>query len=160
MDFKIAKVYYHDVKDIYPGLYNDIFKEIDSRQLPNYVYLGWYKGKYVGFMSAYIHDLDSVCIQYAGFNDGFKGYIAVKLFREVIAYVHKDYKCIQCSIRNTNVPALKVAMNTGFIITGMRIGGEMKDDLFHGDLYIELSKNIDTNFTNLHELKENENGTI
>lgn len=147
-DFKIAKVYYHDVKDIYPDLYQGIFNEIDNVQLPCYVYLGWYKNEYVGFMSAYIHDLDSVCIQYAGFDDRFKGYMSVQLFREVIEYVHKDYKCIQCSIRNTNIPALKVAMNTGFIITGMRIGGEMQDTLFHGNLYIELSKNLDTNFTN------------
>lgn len=140
-NFKIVKVFYYDVKDVYPNLYNGIFNEIDSRQLPCYVYLGWYKSEYVGFMSVYIHDLDSVCIQYAGFENKFKGYMAVQLFREVIEYVHKDYKCIQCSIRNTNIPALKVAMNTGFIITGMRIGGEMKDNLFHGDLYIELSKN-------------------
>jgi len=119
-DIKVAKVFYSDVSDLYPEIYSEIFEHVDIKQLPSYVYLVWYKAKYVGFMSAYLHNTDEVYLQYAGFNDEHKGFMAVGLFKEIIENVHKDYKGIICRIENTNISALKVAMNAGFIIMGIR----------------------------------------
>jgi len=92
-------------------------------------------------MSGYIHDFDTIYIQYAGFNDEHKGYMVIPMFREVVEFVHKDYKNIVCRIENINTRAIKVAMNTGFIIVGIRNDGMIYDGIFSGKIYIELVKN-------------------
>ena len=126
---------------MYPELYSEIFSEIDVKQLPSYIYMGWHKKEYVGFMSAYLHNIDEVYLQYAGFNDKHKGHIAVGLFREVVEYVHRDYRVILCRIENTNISALKVAMNTGFLIIGIRCL-----NVINGiRIFVELLKNKEDN---------------
>lgn len=140
-DFRIHKLLYNEVLSIYPELFKEIFKEEDDKQVPSYIYIGFLGEQYVGMMSAYLHDVDTIYIQYAGFSKEFKGYMAISLFRKVVEYVHKDYKNIIFRIENTNIAALKVAMNTGFIIIGTRLDGIIEKEVFKGKLYIELVKN-------------------
>lgn len=109
---------YCNIEKEYPKLYSDIFNEIDEIQVPSYIYLGFLNGDYVGFMSAYLRKKNCVYIEYAGFEESFRGYSAVVLFKQVVEFVHRDYEYIVCRIENTNVPAMKVALSTGFIPIG------------------------------------------
>jgi len=131
-NFRIHRVYYHDIKNVYPELYGQIFPDRNDLQVPTFVYLGWYKEKYVGFMSAYLHNVNSIYLQFAGFVDRFKGYMAPVLFKRVIEYVHRDFDNIICRIENTNIKALKVALNAGFKIIGIRFDSNI--------LFVELLK--------------------
>jgi hypothetical protein len=99
--------------------------------MPDFIYVGFLDGKYVGFMSGYLHNKECIYLQYAGFVDSFKGYYAPKLFNDVVDYVHKEYKGIMFRIENTNIKAIKVALNAGFSIIGIRLDGV---------LYVELIK--------------------
>lgn len=130
-DFRIHKLLYDEIKCVYPGLFSKIFKENDIKQIPSYVYIGFLGERYVGIMSAYLHNIDSVYLQYAGFDEGIGKLYRPILFKEVVSFVHKDYKNIIFRIENTNISALKVALNTGFKIIGVR---------YDGILYVELSK--------------------
>ncbi len=131
-DFRIHKLLYSEISSVYPELFNRIFKEGDVRQIPSYVYIGFLGEKYVGLISAYLHNIDSVYLQYAGFDEGVgKNYRPV-LFKEVVQFVHQDYKNIIFRIENSNIAALKVALNTGFKIIGIRIDGNI--------VFVELIK--------------------
>lgn len=129
--FRIHKLLYDEIKFVYPELFSKIFKENDIKQIPSYVYIGFLGERYVGIMSAYLHNIDSVYLQYAGFDDDIGKHYRPILFKEVVSFVHKDYKNIIFRIENTNISALKVALNTGFKIIGVR---------YDGVLYVELSK--------------------
>ncbi|KKK82210.1 hypothetical protein LCGC14_2805650 [marine sediment metagenome] len=89
-DFRIHKLIYSEIKSVYPELFKRIFKEDSSTQIPSYVYVGFVKEEYVGLISAYIHNANSLYISFAGFVDKFKGYRAVILFKQVIEFIHKD----------------------------------------------------------------------
>lgn len=115
----------------YHGLYEEIFSEVDVFQSPAFVYVGYERDKYVGFLSGYNHNLSTVYLQYAGFSKHFRGYGAIKLFREVTDFIHKEYQFIMIWIRNDNIPALKVALSTNFKIIGIRMATDK-------GLYVEL----------------------
>ncbi len=138
---KIYKLYYNEIKEIYSDLYKDVFGETNDTQIPDYVYLGCYDNQYVGMVTAYIHNTDTIYIQMAGFTDGFRGYRAVGFFRQLIDAIHKEYDNIVFRIQNINVAALKVAMNIGFIIIGIKGDGMIENGIFKGRLYVELVKN-------------------
>ena len=134
-DFRICKLLYGEIKSVYPELFKKIFRE-DIRQIPSYVYIGFLGERYVGMVSAYIHNTDSVYLQYAGFDEAIgKNYRPV-LFKEVVAFVHRDYKNIIFRIENTNTPALRVALATGFRIIGVR---------YDGLLFVEMIKTKEVN---------------
>jgi hypothetical protein len=134
-DFRIHKLLYSEISSIYPELFDKIFKE-DCRQIPSYVYIGFLQERYVGIMSVYLHNTDSVYVQYAGYDGDIGKHYRPILFKEVIAFIHKDYKNIIFRIENTNIPALKIALNTGFRIIGIRLDGV---------LYVELLKTKEVN---------------
>ncbi len=130
-DIEIYKTAYCGIAAIYPDLYSKIFHDVFEDHTPDFVYIAYVNKEYAGFLSAYTHSTDCVYIQYAGFADGFKGYYAPGLFKKVVDYIHKEYKGIMFRIENTNVKAIKVALNAGFLITGIR---------FDGVVYVELIK--------------------
>lgn len=132
-DFRIHKLLYSEIREDYPELFREVFKEKD---IPSYVYIGFLGERYVGSISAYLHNADSIYLQQAGFNGEIgKNYRPI-LFKKVVTFVHKDYKNIICRIENTNIAALKIALNTGFLIIGIR---------YDGVLYIELLKTKEVN---------------
>jgi hypothetical protein len=53
------------------------------------------------------------------------------LFNRIVDNILNEYKGIICRIENTNIKAIKVALNAGFLIIGTRLDG---------DLFIELIK--------------------
>lgn len=123
-DFRIHKLIYSEIKSVYPELFKRIFKEDSSTQIPSYVYVGFVKEEYVGLISAYIHNANSLYISFAGFVDKFKGYRAVILFKQVIEFIHKEFDNIILRIANDNFPALKMALSIKMKIIGIRVDGD------------------------------------
>lgn len=119
-DLDIQKVSFESIKDLYPSMYEEIFKIDGGSQIPNFVYIGILNFDYVGFMSGRIISKEAIELQWAGFVDKYKGFSAPKLFVEVVDFVHKEYRIIFIRIHNENIPALKVAMYAGFRISGIR----------------------------------------
>lgn len=119
-DLDIQKVSFESIKDLYPSMYEEIFKIDGGSQIPNFVYIGILNFDYVGFMSGRIISKEAIELQWAGFVDTYKGYHAPKLFNTVVDFVHKEYKIIFIRVHNENIPALKVAMHAGFRISGIR----------------------------------------
>lgn len=129
----IKKVPIQEIALNYFDLYAEIFKELDPVQMPAFVYLGFENDKYVGFVSGYNHNLNTVYIQYAGFVKQFRGYKAPKLFKEVVDFIHQEYQFIMILIENNNIPAIKVALFGGFKIVGIRMATDK-------NLYVEFLK--------------------
>ena len=120
-DLEIVKVYYNNIEDLYPELFEEIFKCYDQKQIPALVYLVFYKKDYIGFLSAYMQNMETLYIQYAGYVDKYKGYQTLNFFREILKFIHKDYKKINCRITRDNIPALKMALSAGMKIFGIRM---------------------------------------
>ncbi len=137
-DFRIHKLLYSEIKSVCPDLLGKILKEKD---LPSYIYIGFLEEKYVGSISVYLHDTDSVYLQWASFDVKIGKHYRPILFKEVVSFVHRDYDNIVCRIENINISALKVALNTGFIPIGMKGDGIFENGTFKGKLYTELVKN-------------------
>ena len=98
---------------------------------PDFIYTCDLDDEYIGFMIAYKHNKECIYLQYAAFDEKFRGYYAPILFNRIIDKVLDEYKGIICRIENTNIKAIKVALNAGFLIIGTR---------FDGDLFVELMK--------------------
>ena len=131
-DFRIHKLLYSEIKSVYPELFKEIFKEDSSTQIPSYVYVGFIKEEYVGLISAYIHNTNSLYISFAGFIDRFKGYKAPIIFKQAIDFIHKEFDNIILRIANNNFPALKMALSIKMKIIGIRLDGNI--------LFVELIK--------------------
>ncbi len=129
-DFRIHKLLYSEVKEIYPDLFTRIFDRND-KQIPTYVYIGFLGEAYVGFVSAYMHNLDSLYLQYAGFDKVINKHKRFFLFEKVVKFIHREYRNVVFRIENTNTPAIKMAIFTGFKIIGVR---------FDGVLFVEFIK--------------------
>jgi hypothetical protein len=82
-------------------------------------------------MIAYKHNKECIYLQYAAFDEKFRGYYAPILFNRIVDNILNEYKGIICRIDNTNIKAIKVALNAGFLIIGIR---------FDGALFVELMK--------------------
>lgn len=139
-NLRIHKLLYSEINSHYPELFNEIFKE-DTKQIPSYVYIGFLEERYVGVISAYLHNIDTIYLQHASFDEDIGKHYRPILFKEVVSFVHKDYENIIFRVENTNIPALKIALNTGFIIIGIRGDGMIENEIFKGKLYVELVKN-------------------
>ncbi|MEE9239476.1 MAG: hypothetical protein V3U58_07915 [Thermodesulfobacteriota bacterium] len=131
-NFRIHKLLYSEIKSVYPELFDKILNEKD---IPSYIYIGFLEERYVGSISVYLHDMDSAYLQWAGFDENIGKYYRPILFKKVVSFIHQDYRNIICRIENTNTPALKVALNTGFKIIGTRLDGV---------LFVEMIKTKET----------------
>lgn len=135
-DFRIHKLLYNEIKSIYPDLFKAIFKENNFKRIPDYVYIGFLGEQYVGMVSTHIHSNDNIFLQWAGYDEKIGKFYRPILFKKVVAFIHQDYKNIIFRIENTNTPALKVALNTGFKIIGIR---------HDGVLFVEMIKTREVN---------------
>jgi len=105
---------------MYPSLYEDVFDSPDVSHLPSFVYLVFKGHNYVGFLSAYAHNADTVYIQYSGFAKDVNPVSRLGIFRDVIEIIHERYMFILSLIENSNIKALKMAISTGFKVIGTR----------------------------------------
>ena len=129
----IKKVPTQEIVSDYAEFYYEIFDETDVFQSPAFVYIGYENDELVGFMSGYNHNLSTVYLQYAGAAKQFRGYKALKFFKEAIEFIHKEYHYIMIWIKNDNIAALKIALSGDFKIIGIRMATDK-------NLYIELLK--------------------
>lgn len=136
---EIIKANYEDVRTEYSYIFNDIFKAIDNNHRPQFVYLGFIEDKFIGFISGYSVRDRIINIQYAGFVDEVRGYYSPLYFKQAIEHIHKEYDMITFNIHNENTRAIKVALNTGFRVYGVRT--------LEGSTFVEMAK-----------IKESENG--
>jgi len=127
---RIEKYTYDEISKDYPALHNAIFNQPDPMHMPAVIYVV-YKGgaedaHYIGFLSGYYHDAVTLYIQRAGMLPDSKsqhrfsrGY-ARAFFSEVMEHLKKEgHVFLLAYIENTNVPALLVALHTGWIINGI-----------------------------------------
>lgn len=68
------------------------------------------------------HDAESLYYQYGGAFPGTKGTIkSFRCFEAILAWaVDNGYRRVSFLVENTNEPMLKLAMRSGFLITGVR----------------------------------------
>jgi hypothetical protein len=118
---KVIKANFMDLQSEYPVLYRQIFnQEADPYDWPLYIYLGYDDDTYAGMVTGCVNKLDTIYLQCGGFVDKFKGIRAIGLFREMMNKVHEEYDVIMLRAENTNIAMLKIAMNIGFRICGVR----------------------------------------
>jgi hypothetical protein len=68
------------------------------------------------------HDRETVYMQHGGaFPNVEKTPSVAKAYHLMIAWVRENYKFALTQVLNLNVPMLKLAMSTGFIITGVNL---------------------------------------
>lgn len=123
------------LKEIYPLIYKSVFKEYtNTGNFPMYVYLGKDDGTFCGFLSGYTHNQNTWYLQRAGFTTDKQGRTStLRMTREVIAILHKDWKYIMSVVANTDFPALKMLLKVGFKIIGTRVdtGGVLWVEMIH-----------------------------
>lgn len=117
---EIKKVGYADIEKMYPEIFESVFDKLDIYQLPSVVYLGFKEGKFAGFISGYLHNQTTFYLQYAGVIKDIRGFATLEVFREALKKIEQEFLYQMIVIRNTNVPAIKLAMAEGFIIMGGR----------------------------------------
>ena len=117
---EIKKMYVGDLGTMYPEIYRSVFESSDDFQIPSIVYLGFENGEYKGFISGYLHNIQTFYMQYAGIIKSKRGFGTVSMFREAVREMQKEYAFILAAIRNDNIVAIKIAMNEGFVINGIR----------------------------------------
>ncbi len=119
-------MFYHDIKDTYPELYREVFKEEpDIRQIPSYVYLYFEADECVAMITAYPHNTDTVYMQMGGVKSEYRGYKTLNIYRNLINLIHEDFDNIICMVQNIHVSALKLMLAAGMTIIGMRLDGEV-----------------------------------
>ena len=120
-DFVVERLEWEEVKAIYPQVYSSVFSKSDTTQAPAFVYIGRYKGDFVGFFSAYLQKTNTVYLQYGGFTKGYRGFLSPRLCKLAIEAINREYMFIIIHINNMNVPAIKLALYSGFFIIGTHV---------------------------------------
>ncbi len=109
-----------EIETMYPKIYQSVFDDLDPFQLPTIVYLGFKDGNFAGFMSGYIHNSITFYLIYTGMVRHNRGYGTLEVFRAGLEEIDKEFPFIMAVIKNDNIVALKMAMNEGFFIHGIR----------------------------------------
>lgn len=132
---ELEKFNIEEIKEVYPLLYAGIFREysIDGNS-PKQVYLGKEEGKYIGLVAGYEHSPSTWYLQRGGFIlSEQKKTKALSRLRSVLAGIHKEYKYIMTIVENTDLPALKIDLNAGYVIIGTRMDttGKLWVEMIH-----------------------------
>ena len=130
---EVKKVGIEDISNLYPALYKQIFQKEDANQCPSFVYVVFENGEYIGFLSGYLHNLNTFYIQYAGTIEEQRGYKTISAFKEVLKRINTEYQNVIFLIKNDNITAIKIALHEGFKIYGIRQDTEK-------NLYVEFIK--------------------
>ncbi len=112
LDYAIYRFGYEDAKWLYPRL------ELKEGYIPTYIYIGFWNEMYVGYMSCSFENMDTINIQSTQLVPEFQGIKIVRIIREIIKTIHRDFYNITVMIDNQNNNMIKVFLNVGFFITG------------------------------------------
>ena len=138
---KIEKYPIQRVLNIFPKLYMKIFKahDVNEKDLPPWIYVGFNDGSHVGFMSAYYHNTETLYIQRVGIIKQLRGKgLSLQLWNETLNYLETEepsLRYILGTIENTNIKPLLVALHSGFMINGTQMSTD-------GKLYVRIIKDL------------------
>jgi hypothetical protein len=77
--------------------------------------------KYIGFMAGYATAPGTWYLQRGGFiKDEQRKTGNLKIYREALEELHAYWPCIRTHVANDDLPALKIDINAGFKIIGVR----------------------------------------
>ena len=113
----------------FPDLFYSVFGYTSPAALPGMVITIHRASVLIGFASLYLHDANTIYIQYAGSTS--RSCLTLSVFRALTALLHQTYPFILGRILNTNTRAIQVALSTGFRIIGTRQATD-------GSLYLEI----------------------
>ena len=112
IDYAIYRFGYEDAKWLYPRL------ELKEGYIPTYIYIGFWNEMYVGYMSCSFENMDTINIQSTQLVPEFQGTKIVRIIREIIKTIHKDFHNITILVDNQNNDMIKILLSVGFHITG------------------------------------------
>ena len=126
----------HSILDIvndYPKIYESVFGEFTWQDnVPAEVYVVKNGEESIGFVSGYSTAPKVWFLLRGGFNKDLQGRVGnLRTYLDVLLQLHREYDFILTRVCNEDIKALKMDLNAGFKIIGMRQGTS-------GDLYLEL----------------------
>lgn len=114
LDYVIHRLTYTEAKERYPDV------EFKEGYMPTDVYLGFWEGAYVGYMAGSFENINTINIQYMQLMPEFLGKKVVRIIREIIKKIHKDFKYITMNADNTKNNMIRILLSAGFKIIGTK----------------------------------------
>lgn len=118
--------------DVYVEMYKGVFGKWDNEgNCPADVYSGYDNDEYVGFIAGYATAPGCWYLQRAGFiQDKQKQGCNLKKYKDALSILHKEWVYIRTHVNNADLPALKMDLNAGFKIIGVRhISGQTEVEM-------------------------------
>ena len=119
LDYAIYRFGYSDAKWLYPKL---ILRE---GYIPTYVYIGFWNEMYVGYMACSFENIDTGNIQYSYLIPELRGVKTVRIVREILKTIHKDFKNIITRADTSKNDMIKLLLSAGFRIIGTKAEGDL-----------------------------------
>lgn len=116
LDYAIYRFSYEDARYLYPRL------ELKEGYIPTYIYIGFWDEMYVGYMAGSFENIDTINIQYSQLVPEFRGAKTVRIIREILETIHRDFKHITMSVDNTRNDMIKILLSAGFHVNGTSMG--------------------------------------
>lgn len=117
-DYAIYRFDYKNVREVYPRL------ELKAGYIPTYIYLGFWEGLYAGYMAGSFEDIDTIDIQFSQLVPEFRGVKTVRMIREMIKAIHRDFKNITTRADTKKNDMIKILLSAGFHIVGTKAYNE------------------------------------
>lgn len=109
----------------YEMLFAKTFGELKPHRLPDIVYEAR-KGDKVGWAGGFIRKPGEMFLQSGGVpmkQHGWPG--NVRGYQRLLQFIHDDgYESLMNEVENTNIPYLKLALTSGFLINGARVASD------------------------------------
>lgn len=109
-----------EIETLYPKLFEEVFGHSDIQQAPSIVVV---EGEIRAFLAGYWHNRNTFYIAHSGVRPKYNGkFLGTKLLRNCLRYIKENtgVRYFLTMTPNDNVPAIKVLLNTGFKIIGVR----------------------------------------
>lgn len=90
-----------------------------------YIYSGYVNDVYAGFTRGYVRPDETIELQCGIIEKGFRNAKTVRVFKEMIKHIQKDFKNIVCRIDNQNNSAIRIILGNGFHIIGTTTVGDI-----------------------------------
>jgi len=131
MAIRIEQMPVEAIQTEYPELFAEVFGKWQEGHIPGFVLLVFDDDRYIGFLSCYLHDANTVYVQFGGVRPEERGIKTLGMWRKAIEILHGRFAFITAAVENKNVTALKLMLMSGFIVNGCR-------QATNGTLYVEV----------------------